>query len=185
MGLFGNKKRTAQQKANMAKSRIMLRAVAIGFIVFYVIVPILNPADEDAYALDPVVRYITGAAFIVAAIVITVLTVLEYIRGKKTGRYDAKGYEDDEDDEEHSETENADSNGEDDLDEGVDSDDEDEDYDPDNDDYDSDEDYDPDEGDDYDSDEDDDPDEDYDPDEGDDYDSDEDDDPDEGDDSDG
>jgi flagellar biosynthesis/type III secretory pathway M-ring protein FliF/YscJ len=96
MALFGNKPKTAQQKSQWAKSRLILRGACLVFIVFYVIFPLMNPAPEDADAMNPTLRYIIVAVFIVIVAAFTVLTVLEYFRYKKAGLYEAEGYKDDE-----------------------------------------------------------------------------------------
>jgi len=96
MGFFRAGSRTAEQKAKNAKTRILFRVLALSFIVFYVIVPMLNPASEIAEETSPALRYLTAAGFSIAVIVVGIVTVREYIREKKAGRYDAAAYTDDE-----------------------------------------------------------------------------------------
>jgi len=141
MSFFGKKPKTAQQKAQMAKTRIMLRGVALIYIVFFIIVPMIQADSGD---MDPLLRYAIIAFFIIASGVLAVLTALEYIRGNKAGRYKEEGYTDDEDESDGSVTgsESNDDNDENDDDE----------YEDDDEDYD-DEDYDDDDDDDNESDE--------------------------------
>jgi len=96
MVLFGNKPQTAQQKAQRAKTSLMIRAVALFYIIVFVIVPLINAGPEDAEGIDPTLRYATIAFFIIATAAITVTSVLEYIRNNKAGRYKAEAYTDDE-----------------------------------------------------------------------------------------
>ena len=96
MSLFGNKPRTAQQKAQWAKTSIMLRAAALFYVVFFVIVPMLTPSVEEAEQMDPVLRYVILAFFIIACGYLTIVSILEYYRNSKSGRYNADAYTDDE-----------------------------------------------------------------------------------------
>ena len=133
MSFFGKKPKTAQQKAQMAKTRIMLRGAALFYVVFFIIVPMIRADSGD---MDPVLRYAIIAFFIIACGVLIVLTVMEYMRGQKAGHYNEEGYTDDEDESDGSVTdsESDDDNDEydDEYDEG--------DY-EDDDDYDGDDDY--------------------------------------------
>ena len=96
MSFFKPRPRTAQQKAQTAKTRLMFRGVAIIFIVFYVIVPMLNSESELAQEVSATVRYLTAAGFSLAVIGLGTVTVLEYFKSKKAGLFDAKAYTDDE-----------------------------------------------------------------------------------------
>ena len=96
MSFFGKKPRTAQQKAQMAKTNIMLRTVAIGYLVFFIIWPLINADPEEVGAMSPVVRWIVIAFFVIASTGLGISTALEYIRGKKSGRYSPEGHTDDE-----------------------------------------------------------------------------------------
>ena len=96
MSFFGRKPKTAQQKAQMAKTRILLRGLALGFLIYYVIIPMFNPSIEDVEAMHPALRYGILAFFIIASAGLTITTILEYIRNKKAGLYEADAYTDDE-----------------------------------------------------------------------------------------
>jgi len=146
MSFFGKKPKSAQQKAQMAKTRIMLRGVALVFLIFYVILPMIDADVEDVESMHPMLRYGILAFFIIACIWLVIATVLEYVRNKKAGLYTADGYEDDEGIErfEEPEPEPSDENEDDDEDDDYDdeddddydNEDDDEDYDDDDDDYD-------------------------------------------------
>ena len=96
MALFGNKPKSAQQKAQWAKTRILLRAVCLVYLIFYVIVPLIRTPQDGEEAIDPVLRIIIIAVFVIVTGVFSVLTILEYLRNRKEGRYEAGAYEDDE-----------------------------------------------------------------------------------------
>ena len=96
MSFFGKKPKTAQQKAQMAKTRIILRGAALVFLVFYVIVPMINPEIEDVEGMHPALRYGILVFFIAATAALAVVTVLDYFRDKKAGRFEADAYTDDE-----------------------------------------------------------------------------------------
>jgi len=154
MSLFGNKPKTAQQKAQWAKTRVMIRGVALVYVVFYVIVPMFNMDIEEAESMHPALRYSVIAFFILVCTALIISTIVEFLRGQKDGRYKAEAYTDDEGAGSAAATESASEDNdekEDDVDEDdyyEDDDDEDEDYD-DEDDYDDD-DYDEDDEDDED-----------------------------------
>ena len=96
MAFFKDKPRTAHQKAQRAKTSLMIRAVALFYLVFFVIVPLIDNEPEDAASFSPVLRFAIIAFFIIVTAVIAIFTVLEYIRNNKAGRYKAEAYEDDE-----------------------------------------------------------------------------------------
>ena len=141
MALFKDKPKTAQQKAQRAKTSLMIRAVALFYLIFFVIVPLIDAAPEDTENLNPVLRYAIIAFFIIVTAVIGIFTILEYIRNNKAGRYKAEAYKDDEGVE--GATENAEEDSADDETE------DDEEYDDEDDDY-GDDDYGDDEEDEYD-----------------------------------
>jgi len=96
MSFFGKKSRTAQQKAQWAKTSLLIRVVALGYIIFYVIVPLFQQPAEDAEAMNPAVRYSIAGAFIIATAYLTVQTIITHIRNQKGGLYNADAYKDDE-----------------------------------------------------------------------------------------
>jgi len=96
MSLFGNRPRTAQQKAQWAKTRIMIRGAALVYIVFYVVLPMIRADVEEADAINPTLRIAIIVFFIVVCIALSIGTILEYIRNNKAGLYKAEAYTDDE-----------------------------------------------------------------------------------------
>ena len=74
--------------------RILVRLACCAYLVFYVIIPMLKPqAGEDT--MNPALKIVFVAAFIVAVIVIMTLTVREVITNLKKGYYKAEAYTDD------------------------------------------------------------------------------------------
>ena len=149
MSFFGKKPRTAQQKAQSAKTRILLRSIALGYVIFYIVIPMMSPDFEEAESMHPALRYGVLAFFIVVCTALVIGTVLEFIRNRKAGLYNADAYEDDEGIEspaveEPEPDEDEDDNGDDDEyydeDDEYYDDDDDEDYDEDDEDYDDDDD---------------------------------------------
>ncbi|MCL2248188.1 MAG: hypothetical protein FWC13_02845 [Oscillospiraceae bacterium] len=96
MNFFKQGPRTAGQKAQAAKTRLTFRAIALGFIVFFVIMPMLDPNSELAEDTSPTVLYLTAAGFSLAVIAIGIVTAREYFKSKKDGLFDAEAYTDDE-----------------------------------------------------------------------------------------
>ena len=96
MALFGNKPKTAHQKAQRAKTRIMLRAIALLYVIFYIIIPMIDNRTEEFEAVHPAFRYGVLAFFIIVCVYLSVTTILEYIRNNKAGLYKAEAYTDDE-----------------------------------------------------------------------------------------
>ena len=96
MSLFGKKARTAQQKAQWAKTRIMLRAIALLYFIFYILIPLINPSAEDAAAINTTLRWVIVVVFSIAAVALVTQTTMEYIRNHKAGNYKAEAYTDDE-----------------------------------------------------------------------------------------
>ena len=94
MSFFSNKPRTAQQKAQGAKMRMMIRLVAIGYLVFYIIVPMIRDAPDDD-SIPMFWRIVIIVFFIAAVSVIGVISAVEFITKQKTGGYKADAYEDD------------------------------------------------------------------------------------------
>ena len=95
MSLFRKRPKTAQQKAQMAKSRIMIRALAIAFLVWYVIIPFINMGPEDIEEVGAVLRYVVIVFFILACVAVAALTIHDYIKDKKAGKFDPASYTDD------------------------------------------------------------------------------------------
>ena len=95
MALFGKKPRSAQQKAQWAKTRIMIRAAALAYIIFYVLIPLINASPEDVESMNPILRWSIVVAFGVVTAALIVQTTLEYIRNQKAGNYKAEAYTDD------------------------------------------------------------------------------------------
>ena len=96
MSLFGNKPRTAQQKAQWAKTRIMIRAAALLYVVFYIVIPMIRNEVEEADAINPTLRIVIIVLFVVVCTALIIGTVVEYIRNNKAGLYKAEAYTDDE-----------------------------------------------------------------------------------------
>jgi len=96
MAVFGNKPKTAQQKAQWAKTSITLRTVALLYVVFYVIIPMINPEAEEIDSMSPLVRYGVLAFFILVSGYLIISTIMEFIRNNNAGRYRAEAYTDDE-----------------------------------------------------------------------------------------
>jgi hypothetical protein len=96
MAVFQRKPKTAGQKAQWEKTRLIVRGAVLVFVFVYIIVPLLGTVPEDESSMSPTVRYIIVAVFTVAVAVLTVITILEYFRYKKSGLYDAAAYKDDE-----------------------------------------------------------------------------------------
>ena len=96
MSLFSSRPKTAHQKAQWAKTRIVLRVIALLYVVFYVIIPMLDPDIEDVEAIHPALRYGILAFFILACAALIVGTIIEYVKGNKSGKFKAESYTDDE-----------------------------------------------------------------------------------------
>jgi len=96
MGFFLGGPRTAEQKAKSAKSRILFRAAALAFIVFYVIIPMINLEPEAAEEINPALRYLAIVGFSLGAIGVGIVSAREYIKSKKAGLFEASAYTDDE-----------------------------------------------------------------------------------------
>jgi len=154
MALFGKKPRTAQQKAQWAKTRIMIRAAALIYIVVYILVPLINPSPEDVESINPVLRWAIVAAFAIATVAIGIQTTLEFIRNNKAGNYKAEAYTDDPELTEAYDAEASDNKGSENDDDEHDDDDDDEYDDDDDDEYDDDDDEYDDDDDEYDDDDD-------------------------------
>ena len=134
MSFFGKKPRTAQQKAQWAKTRVMFRGIALLYLVFYIIVPMLNPDVEDVESMHPALRYGILVFFIVVCTFLIITTIVEYYRSNKAGLYKPEAYTDDEGIGDNTVTDSgtdSDSENEDDEDEDYDDEDEDDYYDED------------------------------------------------------
>ena len=94
MSIFGNKPRTAQQKAQSAKMRLMIRLVACLYLVFYIIIPMLRDAPDDD-SMPLVWRVIIITFFIISVGVVAGISLKEYLIKRKTGGFKPEAYEDD------------------------------------------------------------------------------------------
>jgi len=99
MSFFNRKGKSAEQKAQWAKTRLMLRGAVLVYLVFFIIVPLMNPETEDIDAMNPVTRYVIVAFFIIACGGLLAVTVKDYFQGKKSGLFTPEAYEDDKIDE--------------------------------------------------------------------------------------
>jgi len=95
MTFFNKKGKTAEQKAQWAKTRLMLRGAVLIYLVIFIIVPLMNPGAEDIDAINPVTRYIMAGFFIIACGGLLAVTVKDYFQGKKTGLFTPEAYTDD------------------------------------------------------------------------------------------
>jgi len=95
MSFFGKKGKTAEQKAQWAKTRLMLRGAALVYLVVFIVIPLMNPETEDIDAMNPTTRYIIVAFFIIACGTLLFVTVKDYFQGKKAGLFSPEAYEDD------------------------------------------------------------------------------------------
>ena len=98
MSLFKKRPKTAQQKAQRAQMRIVLRVFCCAYMVFYIIIPLLREAPEEDN-MNPTLRFVIVAAFIAFTAVILVISVIDFYRSWKAGLFKAEAYEDDEVDE--------------------------------------------------------------------------------------
>ena len=133
MSFFGKGQKTAQQKAQWAKTRLMLRGAALVYLVVFIVIPMINPETEDIDSMSPMVRYAIIAFFILACGGLAVATIMDYIKGQQKGLFSPEAYEDDKPEvvgDDVNETESED------IDEDEEYDDEDEEYDDEDDDYD-------------------------------------------------
>jgi len=96
MSFFKSKPRTAAQKAQQVKSRLMVRGAALAYLIFFIIIPMFRLEPEEAEAMNPTLRYGILAFFILASAALVVLTLLDFIRGRKNGIFSPESYEDDE-----------------------------------------------------------------------------------------
>ena len=99
MALFKRRPKTAEQKAKKAQWGIVARVLACAYIVFYVIIPLINQvmeADTEAGEIDETWAIVFICFFIVAVAVILTMAVVETIRKMKTGAFKASFYTDDE-----------------------------------------------------------------------------------------
>ena len=81
----------------MAKTNLVLRSVALLYLVFFIIVPMINPEEiDEAESMHPTLRYAIAAGFIIVTAALGISMIREYFRNKKAGRYSPEGYKDDE-----------------------------------------------------------------------------------------
>jgi len=96
MSFFGKGNKTPQQKAQWAKTRLMLRGAALVYLVVFIIVPMINPETDDIDAMNPMLRYAIIAFFIIASGGLLIVTVLDYIKAKNKGLFEPETYKDEE-----------------------------------------------------------------------------------------
>ena len=95
MSFFGKKGKTAEQKAQWAKTRLMLRGAALVYLVVFIVIPLMNPETEDIDAMNPTTRYIIVAFFLIACGGLLFVTLKDYLHAKKAGLFSPEAYEDD------------------------------------------------------------------------------------------
>ena len=104
MPIFKKRPKTAQQKAQGAQMRILVRVLCCAYIIFYVIIPLIRDVPDES-SMSPTIRTIIIAAFIIITAAIIVVTIFEVIRNWKAGLYKATAYTDDGDGNSESEDE--------------------------------------------------------------------------------
>ena len=95
MPFLKKKPKTAQQKAQSAQMRILLRLACCAYIIFYVIIPLIRDAPEPD-SMDPTLKTVVIVAFSAITAAIIVFTIIEFVRNWKAGFYKAAAYTDDE-----------------------------------------------------------------------------------------
>jgi len=95
MSFFGKSQKTAQQKAQWAKTRLMIRGAALIYLIVFIIIPMINPETEDIDTMAPAIRYAIITFFVIACAALVVVTIKDYIKGKEKGLFDPESYEDD------------------------------------------------------------------------------------------
>ena len=61
--MFKKKPKSAQQKAQRAQMRILVRLACCGYMIFYVIIPMLRDSDGDL-GMNPTLRTVVIFGFI-------------------------------------------------------------------------------------------------------------------------
>jgi hypothetical protein len=82
--------KTPAQRANKAVLNIIARLGGCGFLIYFLIQILTVPEAERP---DPTTTTIIAIVFIVAAVVLIFITVMDGINGLKTGRFKASTYE--------------------------------------------------------------------------------------------
>ena len=95
MPFFKKKTQTAQQKAQRAQLNIVIRLACCGYLIFYVIIPLIKDRSEQGN-LSPALKIIIIAAFIAITAGIIIMTIIEAVRKWRTGSFKASYYSDDE-----------------------------------------------------------------------------------------
>ena len=95
MPFFKKKPQTAQQKAQKAQLNIVIRLACCGYLIFYVIIPLIRDRSEQGN-LSPTLKIIIIAAFIAITAGIIIMTIVEAVRKWRTGSFKASHYSDDE-----------------------------------------------------------------------------------------
>jgi len=96
MAFFKKRPKTAQQKAQGAQMRILIRFLCCAYIIFYVIIPLMRDVPDGDSSMSPTFRLTVVAVFIAVTAAIIVFTIVEVIRNWKAGLYKATAYTDDE-----------------------------------------------------------------------------------------
>ena len=74
--------------------QVLLRAVCCGYLVFYVIIPLIRDSSDEN-SISPTLRIAIIVVFSVLTAAIIIFTILEMIRNRKAGLYKATAYKDD------------------------------------------------------------------------------------------
>jgi len=95
MSFFNKGGKTAEQKAQWAKTRLMLRGAVLVYLIFFIVIPMMNPETEDIDQISPAVRYAMVTFFVAACGGLSYITIKDYLNGKKEGRFSPEYYKDD------------------------------------------------------------------------------------------
>lgn len=88
--MFGsNKNRTPKQKAERAQLGIVARLAGCGYLIYIMVKILRTPSDTT----PPVFKTVIAIVMLVLSIFVIILTLKEFVRGLKIGRYKASTYE--------------------------------------------------------------------------------------------
>lgn len=96
MSIFSNKPRTAAQKAQGEKTRLIFRAAILVLLVFYLVLPLIRAYFDGEDYLPTGWQIAIIIFFVIAIGALSAVTINDYIKGKKSGRFDPEFYKDDE-----------------------------------------------------------------------------------------